>query len=244
MSKDIKITLLNPEETKKLFYDWGITSSVCYDTKTNKPEKIGQHCLKSGHTSGSRGTYIKFKIENVPRFTLDQLFRHEQGVFKNMGSFRYIGKNNFCYEIPQEILDNEDLFNQYQIFMEYCHTMYQKIQKYVYEKTNNLERANEQARYVLPMATHTACVIGFDVEAFIHLCHKRLCVRTEDVFRELTILLKEEVLKILPELKDKLVPQCQELLYCPESNSCKAYPNKKELLKIIEIGKKYLNNNK
>ena len=108
MSKDIKITLLNPEETQKLFYDWGITSSVCYDTKTNKPEKIGQHCLKSGHTSGSRGTYIKFKIENVPRFTLDQLFMHEQGVFKNMGSFRYIGKNNFCYEIPQEILDNED----------------------------------------------------------------------------------------------------------------------------------------
>ena len=36
------------------------------------------------------------------------------------------------------------------------------------------------------------------------------------------------------ELKDKLVPNCQALLWCPEGRrSCGAYPTKNKLKKII-----------
>ena len=123
--------------------------------------------------------------------------------------------------------------------MEDTYSLYSDIQKYVYNKTGEKERANEQARYVLPMSTYTSCVIGFDIEAFIHLCNKRLCERTEDIFRELTIEMKQKVLKVLPELKNELVPQCQKLLYCPESHGCGAYPSRKELEEIIKYGYQY-----
>lgn len=119
--------------------------------------------------------------------------------------------------------------------MNYASTMYGTIQNYVYNKTGSHERANEQARYVVPMATHTAFVIGFTVEAFIHFCNMRLCVRAEDTIRYMAQLMKKEVIEVLPELKSKLVPNCQALLWCPEgAKSCHAYPTKKQLKEIIE----------
>ena len=230
----MKVTLLNPDYAQQLFHNWGATAAVCYATETSSPEKIGKHCMNSGHFSGSRGDYIKFLVEEIPRFTVDQAVRHEVGVFKNVGSFRYIDKENFCYEIPKEISDNTELLNKYIEFMDSASGMYTEIQDYVYNKTNSHERANEQARYALPMSTHTSFVIGFTVEALIHFMNMRLCVRAEDVIRQLAILMKNCTLEVLPELKDKLVPNCQHLLWCPEgAKGCGAYPTKKKLQEIV-----------
>ena len=237
----MKVTLLNPEETKNLFVDWGMTSKVCYGTPVpeEEPERskklagIGKHCMRSGHFSGSRGSYIKFQIDEAPRFMLDQLYRQEIGVFKNMASFRYIDKDGFLYDLPDEIVDNPELVKKYDIHMFQTAELYSEIQDYVYQKTGKHERANEQARYVLPMSTLTAGVIGFSPEAFIHLMNVRLCVRAEDRIQELARLMREAVLEVLPELKPKLVPSCQALLWCPEGKqSCGAYPTREELQKV------------
>lgn len=230
----MKVELLNKEEVKELFKHFGRTACVCYDTKTNSPEKIGKHCMKSGHFSGSRSRYFEFLITDVPRFCIDQAVRHESGVCKNVQSFRYVDKSSFAYEVPVEILDNEDLLNKYKAHMEETINLYSNIQDYVFNKTNLHERANEQARYVLPMSTHSAFVYCLDIEALIHLMNKRLCVRTEDVFRKLAEMIKEEVLKVLPELEDYLVPQCEALLWCPEGNGCGRYPTKNKLKEKIK----------
>lgn len=234
----MNVKILNREESKKLFYWWGQTSCVCYDTKTNTPEKIGKHCMTSGHFSGSRSQYILFLVEDCPRFTIDQMVRHENGVMKNVQSFRYVDKNNFAYEIPVEIKDNDYLLQRYTKHMSSTINLYSDIQSYVFNKTNNQERANEQARYVLPMSTHASFIIGMDIEALIHFCNMRLCARTEDVHRELAKKVRNAVLEILPELENKLVPNCQNMLYCPEGKKgCGAYPTKKELKEIIKRGK-------
>lgn len=229
----MNVELINKEEVKNLFSEWGTVASVCYDTKTNKPEVIGESCMNSGHASGSRGTYFKFKVTDVPRNCIDQIVRHEIGVFKNVQSFRYVDKDNFTYEIPKEIKNNEELLNKYISHMNNTMELYSEIQDYVNDKTGSKERANEQARYLLPMSTHSSFVIGFDIEALIHFMHKRLCARAEDVTRQVAIEMKKEVLKVLPELEDKLVPECQYLLWCPEKKSCGVYPKKEELIKKI-----------
>lgn len=229
----MKVELINQEDAQNLFKLWTQVASVCYDSAIKNPEGIGKHCLKSGHTSGSRGTYFVFKITGVPRFVVDQAIRHEDGVYKNVGSFRYIDKSTFMYEIPSEIIDNDELLKDYIDYMDRGVDIYTRIQSYVLDKTKEKERANEQARYVLTMATHTAFCIGFDIEALIHYLGKRLCVRTEDVHRKMAIMIRDEVLKVFPELKDKLVPQCKQLLWCPESKSCHAYPTKQELANMI-----------
>jgi thymidylate synthase (FAD) len=190
--------------------------------------------MNSGHFSGSRGRYILFKVEGCPRFTIDQAVRHEDGVMKNVQSFRYVNKDTFVYEIPSEIKDNDALLAKYHNYMMMGMELYSEIQEYVYNKTGSHERANEQARHVLTMATHADFVIGMTVEALIHFANVRLCVRAEDKIRELAKLLKEETLALLPELKDKLVPNCQALLWCPEGHaSCGAYPTKKQLKQMI-----------
>lgn len=230
----MKVTILNPEETKELFYWWGIASKVCYATETDEPEKIGKGCMFSGHFSGSRARYILFQIDDCPRFTIDQAVRHEEGVMKNVQSFRYVSKNCFAYEIPEEIKDNEELLAKYHQHMMNTIALYGEIQDYVYTKTNSHERANEQARYVLPISTHGSFVFGLDVEALIHFMNMRLCVRAEDKIRELAKLMKEATLEVLPELKARLVPNCQAYLWCPEGkHSCGAYPTKKELQEMI-----------
>ena len=232
----MKVTLLNPDEAKNLFQNWGISSSVCYDTKTDTPEKLGKGCMLSGHYSGSRGDFIKFRVDDCPRFTIDQAVRHEIGVFKNVQSFRYVGKNSFAYEIPTDIMDNQELIEKYIAHMDATLSLYEEIQLHVYNKTGSRERANEQARYVLPMATKGSFVIGFTVEALIHFMNMRLCLRAEDKIRELAKLMKEETLKVIPDktLENRLVPNCQFLLWCPEGKkTCGAYPTKKELKELL-----------
>jgi thymidylate synthase (FAD) len=175
-----------------------------------------------------------FKVEGCPRLTIDQAVRHEIGVMKNVQSFRYVGKDSFAYEVPVEITDNEELLAKYHSHMMNTMELYGEIQDYVFNKTNSHERANEQARHVLPISTHADFVIGMTIEALIHFENARLCVRAEDKIRELARLFKSTTLELLPELKDKLVPNCQALLWCPEGKaSCGAYPTKNQLKQMI-----------
>ena len=230
----MKVTILNPEETARLFEYWGKASCVCYDTITETPERVGKGCMNSGHFSGSRGRFIIFKVEGCPRFTIDQVVRHEIGVMKNVQSFRYVSKDSFAYEVPVEIMDNDALLAKYHAHMMEAMDLYSEIQEYVFNKTKSQERANEQARHVLPISTHADFVIGMTVEALIHFANMRLCVRAEDKIRELALVIKCVTLEILPELNSKLVPNCQAFLWCPEGKAtCGAYPTKTELKKLI-----------
>ena len=230
----MQVKIINPEEAKELFYWWGMASKVCYATETDYPENIGKGCMYSGHYSGSRARYIIFQIDDCPRFTIDQAVRHENGVMKNVQSFRYVDKDCFVYSIPEEIKSNGFLLKKYIEHMQNTARIYGEIQDYVFSNTGSQERANESARYVLPMATHGSFVFGLTVEALIHFMNMRLCVRAEDKINELAKLMKEETIEVLPELKPRLVPNCQYLLWCPEGKKCcGAYPTKNELKEII-----------
>lgn len=235
----MNVKILNPDAVSKLFTNWGETSAICYNTHTDDPTPIGKGCMANGHFSGSRGDFIKFLVTDIPRFTVDQAVRHEVGVFKNVQSFRYVDKDCFSYEVPVEIADNPELLAKYDKHMQDTMNLYEDIQSYVLSKGKTQERANEQARYVLPISTHTAFVIGFTVEGIIHFMHKRLCSRAEDIIRQLAVEMKKEVIKILPNLESRLVPECQYLLFCPENKkSCGAYPKRKEVELLVEQYKK------
>lgn len=233
----MNVELINKNEVRLLFTTWSQVASVCYDSTIKSPDAIGKHCMKSGHFSGSRGTYFIFKITDCPRYVIDQMVRHEVGVFKNVQSFRYVNKDSFGYEIPAEIKNNEELLNKYKKHMEDAVALYDEIQNYIIDSGKSNERANEQARYVLPMATYGAACIGFTIEALIHYMNMRLCTRTEDVHRQLAIKMRDAVLEVMPGLSEYLVPQCDRLLYCPEARGgCGKYPNKERIKELITMG--------
>ena len=234
---DIKVTLLNAEEVKDFIRRHGEVACVCYNTNEKYAEKVGKSCMMEGHMSGSRGDFFKFEIE-CPRFTIDQIVRHEQGVFKNVQSQRYVDMDDdFSIYVPPKVMSNPMLVEQYIQYEEMCKAQY-KVNRACFNDLNITgEQANDLMRTMLPIGVKSKVRIGFTLEALIHFMHKRLCVRADEPIRRVAKLMKEEVLKVQPEYAELLVPQCEDMMYCPEKHTCGRYPSKKELKTIIKNGK-------
>lgn len=234
---DIKVTLLNAEEVKDFIRRHGEVACVCYNTNEKYAEKVGKSCMMEGHMSGSRGDFFKFEIE-CPRFTIDQIVRHEQGVFKNVQSQRYVDMDDdFSIYVPPKVVNNPILVEQYIQYEEMCKAQY-KVNRACFNDLNITgEQANDLMRTMLPIGVKSKVRIGFTLEALIHFMHKRLCVRADEPIRRVAKLMKEEVLKVQPEYAELLVPQCEDMMYCPEKHTCGRYPSKKELKTIIKNGK-------
>ena len=244
----IKVTLLNPEQIKNIFKEWGSFACECYATPQKYAEKVGNSCFESGHYSGSRTEYIKFRIEGIDRGVSEQIMRHEIGVrqnpidehtydenpnniIKNLKSFRYVDMNDFDYTTPITIDKIPEAKEEYDRINNEINKSRIKIKDILINNKVKEKQAIEDSNYILPRATNTTLTIGFTIEALIHYMHKRLCVRAQDLHRKVAIMMKEEVIKVLPQLEDRLVPQCEYLLWCPEGDmSCGIKPTRDELM--------------
>ena len=222
----MRVELINKDELKDFFKKWGYVACKCYNTDLKHAENVGKHCLESGHFSGSRGIYFFFDISEFSRNTSMQLNRHEVGAFKNQQSQRYVNLEDFGYYIPPKIAKNEDARKIYCSYIEMGRDVYKTLVDTLKSDGYDKEQANEEARFVLSGATHTEGVWGFTIEALINLAHKRKCVRSQDEISELADLMVNDVIAILPELKEYLVAQCEYLTWCPEKKSCGRFPRK------------------
>lgn len=219
---DFKVRLVNGEEVKNFVKRHGEFSKVCYDTPKEKAEKVGEHCLESGHLSGSRHLYMVFELENVPRSLIDQLVRHEQGVVKNVQSLRYCNKDGkvSLYAAP-EILNDAYLVHELDLFESGVQNRYDLIQATLKDSGITGERANEIARTVLPIGISTKCSFAVNLEGLIHLANVRLCNRAELPIRTIVKEMVRQVVEVEPRYKPYLVPNCKKLGYCPEGKDCK-----------------------
>ena len=220
--KDFKVTLMNKEEVSGFIKKHGEFACICYNTPIERAEKVGEHCMASGHLSGSRHLYFVFHISNVPRFTVDQLVRHEVGVVKNVQSLRYVTKDEFSVYAPPEVLADPERKWEFERAEDYLKYTYSLNVKRFQEKGH--ERANEIARSLLPIGISTECSFACNLEGLINLAHKRLCTRAELPIRALAKLMVKEVIEAEPRYAPYLVSQCDHLGYCPEGHSCGKYP--------------------
>ena len=231
--KDFQVTLMNKSDVQHFIRRHGEFACVCYDTPIGQADKVGEHCLKSGHLSGSRHLYFVFKLKNIPRFTVDQLVRHEVGVVKNVQSLRYVTKGNldkidegFNIYIPPELRDNIEDRWEFERTEDYLNIVYRRLVKAQRYMTNK-ERANEIARTLIPIGVATECSFACNLEGLINLANKRLCNRAEQPIHILVKMMVNEVIAVEPRYKEFLVPQCKKLGYCPEMKGCGMYEQKK-----------------
>ena len=225
---DFKVNLVNKDEVAQFIRKHGEFACVCYDTPKEQAEKVGLHCLKSGHLSGSRHLYFVFDIQTVPRFTIDQLVRHEVGVVKNVQSLRYVTKGRMNVYAAPEVRKNPLLVRDHYASEEYAATCYQLTIDRMTRSGLSRERANEIARTFIPIGIASACSFAVNIEGLIHLANVRSCLRAELPIRHLTALMVHEVIKVEPRYKEFLVPQCKKLGYCPEMKGCGLYEPKKK----------------
>lgn len=213
---NFKVELINKEDVKNYINRHGRFASVCYDTNEKYADKVGESCLKSGHLSGSRHLYFEFKITGVPRSLIDQLVRQEQGVNKNVQSFRYVNKENVNIYVAPEIKDNEMVVSRIEFIEKVIKTNYSLIVDDLKKQGYTNEQSNEIARTVIPIGQESALNIAFNIEGLMRLTNVRLCKRAEYPIRTLTKMMIDEVLKVEPRYKQYLVPQCIKYGHCPE----------------------------
>lgn len=219
---DFKVRLVNGEEVKNFVKRHGEFSKVCYDTPKEKAEKVGEHCLESGHLSGSRHLYMVFEIKNVPRSAVDQLVRHTQGFVTNVQSLRYCNKDGkvslyAAPEIEKDIYLTQSLHN----YEAQAQAYYDYFQSNLKNNGYTNEQANEIARTVIPIGVATECNIAVNIECLIHLANVRLCTRAELPIRTIVKEMVKQVVEVEPRYKPYLVSQCKKLGYCPEGKDCK-----------------------
>ena len=221
--KDFKVELKNPEEVKSFIKRHGEFAAVCYNTPKEKAEKVGEHCLESGHLSGSRHLYMVFEIKNVPRSAVDQLVRHTQGFVTNVQSLRYCNKDGkislyAAPEIERDIYLTQSLHN----YEAQVQANYNYFQINLKNENYTNEQANEIARTVIPIGVATECNVAVNLECLIHLANVRLCNRAELPIRTIVKEMVRQVVEVEPRYKPFLVPNCEKLGYCPEGDhSCK-----------------------
>ena len=219
---DFKVRLVNGEEVKNFVKRHGEFSKVCYDTPKEKAEKVGEHCLASGHLSGSRHLYMVFEIKNVPRSAVDQLVRHTQGFVTNVQSLRYCNKDGkislyAAPEIEKDIYLTQSLHN----YEAQAQAYYDYFQSNLKNNGYTNEQANEIARTTIPIGVATECNIAVNLECLMHLANVRLCNRAELPIRTIVKEMVRQVVEVEPRYKPYLVSQCKKLGYCPEGKDCK-----------------------
>lgn len=231
----MKVELINANEVENLFKSWGEFSCTCYNTPKKFAVKVGESCLNTKHFSGSRAEYLKFNISGVSRACLDQLVRHTVGVTVNMQSGRYVNMDDFQYTTPSTLNNIDEAKAIYDSHMLATKEAYNKIADILKDNGLKGEKVNEIARGVLPMNHHSKLTMGVTIEALINICNKRLCVCSQEEIQQLTRLIKNEVIRVLPQLKPHLVPICVASNYCPESpsRSCGAYPQKDIVTQLV-----------
>ena len=233
---DIKVELLNPEEVKNFIKNHGIFACECYQTPEKFAERVGLSCLKEGHTSGSRADMFKFRI-HAPRYTCDQIMRHSVGTAINCQSQRYVDMDdNFSIYIPPKVEDDIILKQVYQEYEDECRNRYKNIRDLMNCCEITGEQANDLMRTMLPIGVACNLTMGFTIEALIHFMHKRLCLRADEPIRKVAMEMREAVLEAEPRYAEFLVPQCKSLMYCPEKHGCGMYPNKKDIMELIQLG--------
>lgn len=258
----MKVEIINPEVLKNLYKNHGEFACVCYGTDSKHAEKVGTACQESGHMSGSRCEYIKFRITDIDRGTAEQCLRHELGTYvpfeyqdnyffadysemvkdvspdqivKNMASFRYIDKDGFDWETPGAIVKVKRAMVRYYDLMEHINKERKAIKAILEEEGIEPNVANEAVNFVLPRATKSEFVIGFTPEALIHWSHKRLCRRAQEFINECAYQIKRACMEVEPRFANELKPHCEHLLWCPEGkHSCGMRPTKDELIAMME----------
>ena len=154
---------------------------------------------RSGHLSTFEHVNCTFAIEGVSRSLLAQLTRHRLCSF-SVQSQRYC-KMSDNFTTPEALKDNP-LFNKTLRDIFTC-----------YEILVDVGVKKEDARAILPNATCTNLVMTCNLRELIHICNLRLCKRAQTEIRELTDLMRKEVIKELPFMKEFLVPNCK---HCTE----------------------------
>lgn len=223
--KELKVILLRhtpfPEETVSL------GAKLCYSKSSIEDlrDKIAQKdqsafidkLMNMGHESIFEHASFTFGVEGVSRVLLAQLTRHRIASF-SVQSQRYVSyENGFGYIIPDSIKAlGADAVAKYKEQMDTIEGWYVDWQK----QLGAGEKANEDARFVLPNACETRIMLTMNVRELMHFFSLRMCQRAQWEIRRMAEQMFLLCLEVAPSIFKNAGPACLRGK-CPEGEkSC------------------------
>lgn len=216
----MRVELINKSEN--ILETMYIAAKTCYsaespmDIKVNdEPFKLIKKVLDSGHSSIAEHILFTFAIEGISRACSHQLVRHRLCVFSQQ-SQRYVNMKNAEFVVPFGLKkeENDKIGALINLTMK------------TYNELIASGVKQEDARAILPNCCTTNLVMSCNLRELMHICNLRLCSRSQKEIRELVTLMVKEVLRVVPQMEEYLVPNCERLGFCPEHNGCGRKANK------------------
>lgn len=155
---------------------------TCYnslDKMTADSHKVFlSNLIKNGHLSVLEHSFASFLIDEISRACSHQLVRQRIASFSQR-SQRYVNEKNFTFVIPPEIEENN---TAKEIYLESI----KKIQD-AYNKLIELGIKKEDARFLLPNATHTTITMTANFREWLHIIDLRVSRHAQWEIRDLFI---------------------------------------------------------
>ena len=172
--------------------------------------------LSIGHHGVLEHAVFSFAVEGVSRALTHQLVRHRLASFAQQ-SQRYVNfDGGFDYEMPPAIVAQPELAARFVDEMRRLAALYADLRE--------AGIAAEDARFVLPNASHSRLIMTMNARELRHFFRLRCCRRAQWEIRALAKEMLKEVIKVAPALFQKAGPGCLAGA-CPEGEmSCGAAP--------------------
>lgn len=187
--------------------------------------------VASGHESPLEHVKFTFAVEGVSRALTHQLVRHRIASYSQQ-SQRYVKEADFDYIIPPSIAEDAELSREFFRVMGIIQSSYNKLLERFKKKGRVGEKANQDARFVLPQAAETKIVVTMNCRELIHFFHLRCCTRAQWEIKRMGEKMLTICKKELPEVFAEVGAKCDALGYCPEGEAftCGRYPLKEKVL--------------
>lgn len=212
----LKVEIL--DYTKNPLTKIGECASHCYDTKLkdeNHAQRIGKHCLSSGHGRNMELARVTLKITASAR-VIRELYTHIGGSPTRLqASTRYITYDNFDYYTPSGLTEEQ----------EKCYHNLMDTIKETYKGLKLQDVKNDITGYILPLAMESTMILDCNARMLENLFGQRLCTRALTEFRQLANIIKREIKNLDKEwswiAENHFKVKCQQLGFCPEkSKTC------------------------
>ncbi|OLN30549.1 Thymidylate synthase thyX [Desulfovibrio sp. DV] len=180
--------------------------------------------LDSGHESPIEHVSFTFAVAGVSRALSHQLVRHRIASYSQQ-SQRYVDAVGFDYVLPPQIAALPEARTRYEAAMEQAAAAYTELQE-ILTRHGRGDKANEDARFVLPNACETKVVVTMNCRSLLHFFELRCCTRAQWEIRAMALAMLGLCREALPVIFARAGARCERLGYCPESErfGCGRYP--------------------
>jgi thymidylate synthase (FAD) len=184
----VELISITPNAERLIALAYGIC------TKKSVPLANIQSLVAKGHESPLEHSKATFLIEDISRACSHQLVRHRIASYSQQ-SQRYVNQDNFDYVIPESVY-GLDTYDMYLDFIDAAKTAYATL--------ISLGIPKEDARMLLPNATHTQLLMTCNMREWRHVlklrCHKSSQWEIRKVMTEILKILHGECPNVFEDL--------------------------------------------